>query len=148
MTEVESSYSQLADAIFLSPDAPRGVKLNLRTPTSFKQNGEYVVFPATDLIMNSLVQKWNAFTDGMTLEEDDLKGKLGRMCKISQYRLHSARFGVEQTSITGFAGSMVLRFHANDMQRRLLGLLFSFAPYASLGIKNALGMGCVEAELI
>lgn len=147
LDEHETSFTALADEIFLADSAPRGVKLDFVTPTSFKQNGYYIVFPSTEILLNSLLSRWNSFTDGMKLEEDNLKNKLGNMCHIAQYNMHSARFSLESMSITGFAGTMGIRFHGNDMQRRLLGLLFRFAPYAGLGIKTALGMGCVTSEL-
>lgn len=143
----ETSYEQLADNIFLAPQPPRGVSLKLYTATSFKQNNGYVLFPTAELIIGSLLAKWNTFTDGQTLVENNLKEKLAALVSIYNYKLRSSRFFLEKTNINGFVGTINFNFHGSDMQKRLLGLLFSFAPYAGIGIKTALGMGAVAADL-
>lgn len=147
LQRTENSYEKLADKIFLAPQPPRGVNLIFHTASSFKQNDSYVMFPSTELIIGSLLSKWNTFTDGQTLVENNLKEKLAALVSIYSYRLRSSRFFLEKTSINGFVGTIDFNFHGSDMQKRLLGLLFSFVPYAGIGIKTALGMGAAAANI-
>lgn len=150
LTEIqtaESDYAGIADRFFRSAEAPRGVTVTFRTPASFKQNGQYIMMPEVGLILNSLLQRWNAFSPRIKLEEDELREHLAQLCRISSYNLHSQNFGIEGQAIHGFVGRLRLYFAANDMQRRLFAVLFQFAPYAGIGIKTALGMGAVDIEL-
>lgn len=144
---VESDYTEIADRFFLSPEAPRGVTITFRTAASFKQNDQYIMMPEVGLILNSLLQRWNTFSPRLKLEEEDLRGHLAQLCRVSGYSLRSQKFGIEGQTIHGFVGRLRLYFAANDMQRRLFGVLFRFAPFAGIGIKTALGMGAVDVEL-
>ena len=141
------SYSELADAMFLRDVTPKGAYLNFITATSFKRNGQYVNFPDIFLIINSLLNRWNKFTENIPLHEDRLAINLAEMCKIDRYQLQSQNFSLEKQVIQGFAGTIRIRFFAGDMQRRLLGLLLCYANYAGIGIKTALGMGGTEVEI-
>lgn len=147
MRAEESDYTEIADQFFLSPTAPRGVTITFRTAASFKQNDRYIIMPEIGLILNSLLQRWNTFSPRLKLEEDDLRGHLAQMCRIVGYNLRSQNFGLEGQTIRGFVGRLRIYFAANDMQRRLFGVLFRFAPFAGVGIKTALGMGAVDVEL-
>lgn len=144
----KSSYEALADGVFLGEQAPRGVRLTFNTATSFKHNGQYMIFPDSRMIIQSLLNRWNQFSPQFKLEESQLKEKLANMCYIKRYSLHSQVFSVEQSNICGFAGTMEISFKAPDAQRRILGLIFSFAEYAGIGIKTALGMGGTMIELV
>lgn len=143
----KSSYEELADGVFLSEQAPRGVRLTFNTATSFKHNGQYMIFPDSRMIIQSLLNRWNQFSPQFKLEESQLKEKLANMCYVKRYNLHSQVFSVEQSNICGFAGTLDISFKAPDAQRRILGLIFSFAEFAGVGIKTALGMGGTRIEL-
>ena len=139
-----SSYQQLADDVFLSDEIPNGGSINFLTPTSFKREGNYVVMPELYLIFQSLLKRWNYFSPKNKLLEQDLEIELARSCFISSYALHSQVFSLENSKITGFKGNMNIRFRANEMVRRILGMLLSYSQYSGIGIKTALGMGAVD----
>lgn len=150
LTEIhtlESDYADIADSVFLSPEASRSVTMIFRTAASFKQNDQYIMMPEIGLILNSLLQRWNVFSPRLKLEEEDLRGHLAQLCRMNSYNLRSQNFGIEGQTIRGFVGRLRLYFAANDMQRRLFSVLFQFAPFAGIGIKTALGMGAVDVEL-
>ena len=140
----ESSYQEIADDIFLMETACRQAFLRFLTATSFKRNGQYVIFPETFLIIQSLLHRWNTFSHKMKLDDENLANRLASYCKISNYRLHAQTFSLEHQNIQGFAGNVQLRFQGTDMTNRLLGLLIRFASFAGVGIKTALGMGAVD----
>lgn len=141
------SFSEIADEFFLPETAPKGVELSLLTPTSFKREGRYVMLPEFFLICQSLLLRWNRFSAEIQLHEDDLAQKLAAACALSQYTLHSAPFSVEAHTIRGFRGDLRVRFFGADAVRRILGMLFSFAPFVGIGIKTALGMGAVKTKV-
>ena len=143
----ERSYEDVADEFFLAEEAPKGVELSFRSPASFKRDGQYVMLPEVGLICQSLLMRWNRFSEEIRLEEDELVQKLASSCRLWQYMLRSAPFSLEGKTIRGFRGEMGLRFFGTDAVRRILGMLFTFAPFAGVGIKTALGMGAVEARI-
>ena len=142
----ETSFEGLADEVFQRESAPRGITCRFRTATSFKQAGAYQIFPSERLLVQSLLLRWQHFSRDVRLEEENLAEKLAGCCSIRRYRLQSAPFSLEHQVICGFRGELGLVFYGNEMVRRILGLLFSFAPFAGIGIKTALGMGAVEVD--
>lgn len=144
---LETSYERLADEIFPQKNTPRAGNLEFMTPTAFKHDGRYTIFPDTFLILNSLLQRWNNFSEIMKLDKINLAGKLAEFCRIARYNLYTHPFSLERINISGFCGRMNIFFGGNDMLNRILGLLFSFAPFAGVGIKTALGMGAIDSEI-
>lgn len=139
-----TSEEALADAAFAGDEVLRSAACQFLTPTSFKRDGAYQMFPDTQLILQSLLGRWRRFSEQVRLDEQDLAARLAPACRISSYRLQSAPFSLERHTICGFRGQLRLYFAGNEMVRRLLRLLFSFAPFAGVGIKTALGMGAVD----
>ena len=139
-----TSEEALADAAFAGDEVLRSAACQFLTPTSFKRDGVYQMFPDTQLILQSLLGRWRRFSEQVRLDEQDLAARLAPACRISSYRLQSAPFSLERHTICGFRGQLRLYFAGNEMVRRLLRLLFSFAPFAGVGIKTALGMGAVD----
>lgn len=141
------SFQSLADELFQSDTAPDGCELRFLTPGSFKRQGRYVNVPELYLLFQSLIQRWNAFSDFSRLEEENLAEHLADACQMTQYDLHSQVFSLEGRRIYGYGGRMRLRFHGRDMTRRILGLLCRYAQFSGIGIKTAIGMGAVDTEL-
>ena len=67
-------------------------------------------------------------------------------CFVSNYKLQTQMFSLENSNIKGFRGSIQLKFRANEMVRRIMGLLIAYGQFAGLGIKTALGMGGLNTE--
>lgn len=148
MPQVEQlPYKALADITFQGPYGPRGVDITFLTPTSFKHNGAYDILPDIGRCYGSLLAKWNCFASEISLEQDGLAEELASQCIVTKFHLDSQPFGVEGIAIQGFVGTMRLHFRGNDMIRRLQGLLWNFAPFSGIGIKNAMGMGAVATRL-
>ncbi len=143
----ELSYEELADRIFLDEKKITGAEIHYLTTTGFKRNGYYVIMPEPFLLLQSLLMKWNTFTSYSKMEEEHLAENLASHCYLTKYRLQSQIFSVEHRNIQGFGGYQRFGFNGSDMVVRLLGVLFSFAPFAGIGIKTALGMGGATTEL-
>ena len=144
---LDTNYEKLADEIFPTSEIPLRADFKLLTPTSFKRDGGYLIFPESFLIIQSLLQRWNIFSTKMKIEENNLAEKLSAFCKISRYNLHSQKFSLEGRNIVGFSGRLSISFVGNEMVNKIFGLLAKFAPFAGIGIKTALGMGAVSSEI-
>ena len=145
--ERQSAYEDLADRAFHGAQSPRRGRLRFLTATSFRQNGRYRILPDAALLFGSLLRRWNAFSPVVKLEEDGLEEILAAASSWARYHLRSRFFSLEGQKINGFSGDWELRFHGTDMERRLMALLFFFAPFSGVGIKTALGMGAVETTV-
>ena len=141
----ETTFEQLTEDAF-TMEQPRGGELHFLTATGFKQAGRYVLWPETSLIWQSLLIRWNAFAEEK-IDSPDLHRELAELSELSKYQLRSQAYSVDGNTIFGFAGSMRLRFSGSDMARRILTLLTTFAPFAGVGIKTALGMGITDTIL-
>ena len=144
---MERSFEEIADAFFLTEAPPKGAELSFCTPTSFKREGRYVMLPDFFLICQSLLMRWNRFAKEIYLYDEDLTERMALACQLSKYALRSVPFSIEGHTIRGFCGTMHVRFFGTDGMRRILGMLFSFAPFVGIGIKTALGMGAVETRV-
>ncbi len=142
--EKRLSYQELMDRAFLTDELLRGGRLDFITPAGFKRDGYYVSLPEMYLIFQSLLQRWNSFYQDAAIISDGLERELGAMCHIGRYELKSKKFSVNSGTVYGFCGNMDVRFSGQDMARRIMGLLMSYAPFAGIGIKTALGMGAVD----
>lgn len=117
--------------------------LELRTPTSFKQEGRYVIFPQESLILQSLIARWGMSFPDMPLDDPDAVQAILRGLHIVDYRLQTLRHPLKQTRIPSFVGRVILEARLPAPLMDVWKALYSFAPYAGLGIKTALGMGGV-----
>lgn len=144
---IQMTYDQLADQIFQAGRGPRGVDIMFLTATSFKHDNTYDILPNIARCYSSLLMKWNQFSPAVSLVQDGLADDLAASCRVTKFHLDSQPFGLEGITIQGFVGTMRLQFTGHDMMRRLQGLLWSFAPFSGIGIKNAIGMGAVSTQL-
>lgn len=143
----KATFEGLADASFQAERAADGAEFSFLTPTAFKRRGDYVSLPEAFLIFQSLVSRWNAFTDFSRLEEPNLAEKLAQACRPGRYRIASRGFSLEGTTIYGCGGQMKFFFRGPEQVRRLLAMLASFALFAGIGVKTAMGMGATDAAI-
>lgn len=136
---VEWSEQEMADKYLVKEPHNRIIRFYFHTPTTFKQDGEYVLYPTKRLIMQSLTNKWNNWAKEFLLE--DIKWD---NCKISRYALKSTAFSLKGVKILGFTGYVDLYFWGSESLIRLGNMVCKFADYSGVGIKTTLGMGGVR----
>lgn len=122
----------------------RRFPLELITPTSFKQNGRYVIFPQESLLLQSLVMRWGRCFPDMPLDDSDAVEAILRGLHIVDYRLQTLRHPLKQVKIPSFVGRVVLEARLSAPLMEVFKTLYCFAPYAGLGVKTALGMGGIR----
>lgn len=121
--------------------ARRYYTLRFLSPTAFKQAGKYVVLPDKELILQSLVNKWNVAFPSYPLEDQDAIRMLADGIRVSDYRLRTTRFRIKDSRIPGFVGNLSFDTQLSAPIMELWKLLLVFSERSGIGIKTALGMG-------
>ena len=114
------------------------------TPTAFKSNGRYIIFPDLSLIYKSLMKKYSASSDEMDMYDEDTLEQLVSCSEITRYRLQSTVFPMEGVVIPSYKGSISVNIHGSDTISRYARLLFNFGEYSGIGIKSSIGMGAIK----
>ena len=117
------------------------------TPTSFKSDGEYALFPSSRLILQSLLNKWNALYPELSMKDEDATNMLLDGIRIRNYKLNSTQYPLSGLKLPGFMGYVEMQVRLSEPLHELWRLLYSLAPYSGIGIKTALGMGAVATKL-
>ena len=138
-----ASIQSLIAAVDSLPSEKR-ITLQFCSPTSFKQNGRYMLFPQERLILQSLIAKWDEIFPDCPLRDPDAMQMLEQGIRITDYQLRSARYALKGTRIPGFVGTVTLDIDLSPPMRRIWNCLCMLAPFTGVGIKTALGMGGVQ----
>lgn len=145
---IEKNLSTKDNSIFLDEfynvNGEKYYNIEFVTPTSFKSNGRYMIFPDMKLIYKSLMRKYSAASSEMDMYDDDTLEQLVMGSEITRYRLQSTVFPLEGVSIPSYKGSISVRVHGNDTMSRYARLLFRFGEYSGVGIKSSIGMGAIR----
>lgn len=135
--------------LFAGRQAPvRRAKLWFRTPCAFKQAGRYTVYPQEYLLLQSLVQHWNAAFPEYELSDPDALEAVLRGLRIISYDLHTAVYPLKGARIPGFMGSAVVDAKLALPLLELWNTLLCFADHGGVGIKTTLGMGAVHVGFL
>ncbi|NLM20818.1 MAG: CRISPR-associated endoribonuclease Cas6 [Peptococcaceae bacterium] len=129
---------------FSQEEVCRRYEIYFLTPCTHKRDGRYVIFPEIKLMVNSLVQRYSSFAQDFSLDDSEALEQIIDHLNIVRYSLRSAVYHLEGVKITGFAGKIIIQIQGPEQLARLAGLLLSFAEYAGIGGKTALGMGGVK----
>lgn len=114
------------------------------TPTSFKSNGQYVIYPDIPFIFKNLMNKYNASSDEEMFDDEDTFKQIVNNTKIIRYNLRTTAYNLEGVKIPSFVGNITIKVSGTDTIRRFIRLLLEFGEYSGIGIKCSLGMGGVE----
>lgn len=137
----EIKEQELADQFLIEKNPRKKIKLSFLTPTTFKQAGEYVLYPTAHLIMQSLTNKWNRWAKRFVLEDMEWTE-----CQITEYNLRSKLYYLKGARVRAFVGDVELSFWGAESMLRLGNMVCDFANYSGTGIKSSLGMGGTRVE--
>lgn len=140
---VVSSPTELILSARTSSEERKRTELIFLTPTAFKKDGRYEIFPTVHLILQSLVNKWNVTCPDFPIADTDALEALERGLSIVDYNIRSTRYPLKNTKIPGFVGMIRIESRLSAPLEELWQVLLSFAGYSGVGIKTTLGMGGV-----
>ena len=116
------------------------------TPTSFKSNNSYQLFPSVEFILRNLIRRWNAVSEKYVIDDEDAINILLQNIKIVGYNLYSSYFYMKNIGIPAFKGEIRLEAKLSVPLMELFKLLMVFSEYSGVGIKTSLGMGAVKVR--
>lgn len=122
------------------PDTRRR-ELCFLTPTAFRQEGRYTIWPQERLVLQSLTLRWNELFPEFSLRDEDALEALRRGLFITDYRLATTRYPLKNVRIPGFYGSVWVESRLPAPLEEVWRLLLCFLPCAGVGVKTTLGMG-------
>lgn len=143
ITEREIQILSLKDLndLLYNAQTPSIYRVEFITPTAFKSQGAYVIFPNLRLIYQSIMAKYDASYSTETLKDGETLEELCKASSIIGYNLRTVPFSLEGARINGFCGTITLKLSKNRTLNNFINLLFTFASYSGVGIKTTLGMG-------
>ena len=127
------SYQSLVKESYLK-DGIRRLKVSFLTPTSFKQNGRYVIFPTVRLIFQSLMMKFDKSSSDMEVFDKDILETFEDCTDL------------DGTKIPAFIGDITITVKGPAQLVNLANLLLRFGTYSGVGIKTGIGMGGIAFE--
>ena len=119
-------------------------RLSFCSPTAFKHDGQYVIFPEEHLLIQSLAEKWDRVFPAYPLHDVEMLEALEAGVKIVDYRLHSCRFPLKNVRIPGFIGQITIQARLVPPLMEVWKSLVYFSAFSGIGIKTTLGMGGIQ----
>lgn len=140
------SYKELVDKVFLKEEKKNIIKLNLLSPTTYKSNDEYQIFPSIKALYSSIYNKWNTFSDKISLADEEVFEHIITHSSIIKYDLKSYKYNLEKVALNSFIGNLSILLKGPKELQTICNLLIEYAQYCGLGAKTSMGMGGVKFE--
>lgn len=131
---------------FYQEESSRMLTISFHTPTSFKKDGGYAIFPELKNIYESLMLRYESILPEESFYDPDTLMQLVDNSSIVRYRLRSVTFPMEATRIPGFMGEITIRIKGPQTMVNFVKLLLTFGTFAGVGMKTAMGMGNMTYE--
>lgn len=141
----QMSYEKLLEQYYFT-DRKRFIKIKFRTPTAFKQNNRYCIFPTTRLIFQSLMLKYDSCCKENQCFDEEILQQYEQNSAIVQYKLQSTTFSMEGVKIPSFIGEVTMKIFGPQQMVNFAWMLAKFGTYSGIGIKASVGMGMIELE--
>jgi len=120
--------------------------IHFQTPTGFRSQGEYVLFPTMRLIFQSLMMKFDKASTQMEVFGKDILETFEKHVEISMYKLRSTSFHLDGTKVPAFIGDVTIVVKGPVQLVNLANMLLTFGTYSGVGIKTGIGMGGIAFE--
>ena len=144
--EVDHLSNQQLLELFSTESEQQTFSIRFLTPTSFKSAGEYVIFPTTRLIFQSLMQKYSRLFPELNTFDEELLDYISEHSKITSYRLQTSYFTIHQKKIPAFLGRVTIKITGASTLKAYVKMLLAFGEFSGVGIKASMGMGGLEIE--
>ena len=139
-------FEEAVERCFTAPALPSSYQLRFLSPTTFKTENQYALFPTAGLVVKSAASRFALLDSGVTLQDEEALRQLVESARIIGYSLHTQRYSMKGAVIPGFTGWIRLAIHGPTSMKRLFWLLMCALPHTGVGIKTALGMGGCTVE--
>ena len=139
------SYKEFVDNIYLK-EPTRIKNIKLLTPTTYKSNNDYQIFPSVKALYTSVYNKWNLFSNKISLADEEVFEHIITHSLIINYNLKSYKYDLEKVHLNSFIGNFSLLFKGPTELITISQLLLEYGKFAGLGAKTTMGMGGINFE--
>lgn len=139
----EKTYRELLED-FYEKESDRYLDIHFLSPTAFKQQGRYLFYPDLRCVFQSLMNKYDSAAREESVADADTLEQLCENAQIVRYDLKSVSFSLEGVRIPSFIGKITIKMRGTQTMANFAKMLFRFGEYSGIGIKTALGMGCIH----
>lgn len=123
----------------------RRIRLNFLSATAFRSQESYVFTPRLDLILQSIVNKYDTFMEQSISNDESFQQILDNLA-VNFYDLRSVKYKIAEIYVPGFIGKVEYYVRGPQQLVNLVNYMFQFASFSGIGIKTSLGMGNVKVE--
>ena len=132
--EIHSLSQQTLLDIYQDDDASHLIRVHFYTPTTFKRQGQFVLFPDSRLV------------EGRAEIEEETLQFLADHSQITSYHLKSHYFPIHGRKYPAFEGRVTIQIKGASTLKAYAQMLLRFGEYAGVGTKCSLGMGGMRIE--
>lgn len=140
------TYKEFVDKNFLQENRKNILNVKLLTPTTYKSNGEYQMFPQVSALYYSVYNKWNLFSDKISLADEEVFQHIINHSQLIRYNLKSYKYCLEKVALNSFIGDISILLKGTKELAFISNMLLEYAKYCGLGAKTSIGMGGIEIE--
>lgn len=135
------SYDELFSKHYTSECTYRYVEMEFMTPVSFKNDGKYIIFPFSHMLIKNLIRKYDTSSGSTEIYDDALAEYIERNTDIVEYSLHTVKYLMSGIKIPAAIGRITLKINGAPEFIRLINMLLEYGEYSGTGIKSSMGMG-------
>lgn len=118
------------------------IMLDFQTATAFRSQKRYIKRPDIRLILQNISFRQNDLQTDIQFEKHYFK-ELAQSCSIIMDDTRTVKYPIGGQQIPAYQGKILVKLSGNDTEKYHTTYLLNLANYTGLGIKTALGMGCV-----
>jgi CRISPR-associated endoribonuclease Cas6 len=138
----EITYDDLIQKYYLGESGPL-LRIRFLTPTAFKSDGKYIIYPTARLLFQNLMLKYDACAEGSSIYSDELVDEFEKYADIVGYRLRSTVYYISHAQIVSFLGDITIRIGGTRQLANIGNMLAHFGEFSGVGIKTGMGMGAM-----
>lgn len=120
----------------------RKVSYTFLTPCTFNRYRKDYPLPDPQLVFESLLKKWNAFSE-KTLPEEEIRERILKEVSVAELQVSTQTAELsKEVKMRGFVGKVRFFFHSEEVSSTLSPLV-RFSVYSGIGRKTTMGLGRV-----
>ncbi|WP_176837616.1 CRISPR-associated endoribonuclease Cas6 [Fusobacterium hominis] len=143
---IEVSNLDLVNIFLNEKEKKQYIKLKFLTPTGFKSDKKYKIFPDVHLIFQNIMKKYGTLENNEIFFDEENLIEIERNVEIISYKLKSVNFHLEGIKIPSFIGEITLKINGNKTINNFINYLIEFSQFSGIGIKTSIGMGAIKVE--
>lgn len=143
LTKEVIDLTQFVNDVMTRDAHQRVFTLQFTSPTTFKSQGHYDIFPDIRKLFRSLMMTFDFFSETHKVYDYEVLDYIEKNVHMTDYKLMTKKFYLEKIQIKGFQGQLTLKISGADQFAKLVYLMLLYATFSGIGAKTSLGMGGV-----